>query len=241
MSETLFISDLHLDKERPHIIELFLEFLAEDAPQADALYILGDLFEYWIGDNVPMPEYDPVIAALRKLTERGTAAYFIHGNRDFLIGKGFSMRSGCKLLADVALIDLYDTPTLLMHGDTLCTDDVAYQRYRSIIRNKLVRGLLLSLSLRLRHHIARRLRRKSRAEIERKPAAIMDVNQLSLEKIMRQKNVYRLIHGHTHRPAIHRFVLNDSEATRLVLGDWYTEGNVLRCSPSGCEFQTLPL
>ena len=109
MPETLFVSDLHLDKERPQIIELFLKFLAEDAPQADALYILGDLFEYWIGDNVPIPEYNPIIAALRKLTERGTATYFIHGNRDFLIGKGFSMRSGCQLLADVALIELYGT------------------------------------------------------------------------------------------------------------------------------------
>lgn len=239
MSETLFVSDLHLDKQRPRILELFEKFLAEDATHADALYILGDLFEYWLGDNVPMPEYDPVIAALRKLTESGTASYFLPGNRDFLVGKGFSLRTGCKLLADAALIDLYETPTLIMHGDTLCTDDIAYQRYRAIIRNRLVRGILLSLNLRLRQRIARKLRRKSCTEINRKPAAIMDVNQIELERIMRQNNVHRLIHGHTHRPAIHRFALNGGQATRVVLGDWYAQGSVLRCSPDGCELQAL--
>lgn len=241
MPETLFVSDLHLDKERPRIIELFEKFLAEDAAHADALYILGDLFEYWIGDNVPIPEYDPVIAALRKLTRDGTASYFIPGNRDFLVGKGFSMRTGCKLLSDFALINLYNTPTLIMHGDTLCTDDIAYQRYRAFIRNRLVRRILLSLNLKLRHLIARKLRRKSRQEIDRKPATIMDVNQAELESVMRKNKVYHLIHGHTHRPAIHRFTLDGSQATRLVLGDWYTQGSVLRCSPDHCKLQTLML
>lgn len=241
MPETLFVSDLHLDRDRPHIIDLFEKFLAEDAAQADALYILGDLFEYWIGDNVPIPEYDPIIAALRELTRNGTAGYFIPGNRDFLVGKGFAMRTGCQLLADVALIDLYNTPTLIMHGDTLCTDDIAYQRYRGFIRSRLVRGILLSLNLRLRHYIARKLRRKSREEIDRKPAAIMDISQVELERVMRQNDVHRLIHGHTHRPAVHRFSLDGSEATRLVLGDWYTQGSVLRCSPNDCELQALTL
>jgi UDP-2,3-diacylglucosamine hydrolase len=241
MRETLFISDLHLDKERPQLIALCKRFLNQDAPRAEALYILGDLFEYWLGDDDPVSEMEPVISALRHLSELGIPVNFIHGNRDFLIGRGFSQRSGCHLLTDTQVIDLYETPTLIMHGDTLCTDDIAYQRFRRIIRSRPVQNLLLSLSLKRRYEIATKLRNKSRRETHRKSAKIMDVNQSAVRQIMDRENVTQLIHGHTHRPAIHSFKLNGKSAKRIVLGDWYKKGSVLRCTPDGCKLDTLPL
>lgn len=239
MHETLFISDLHLDRERPQIIELFQRFLTQEAVGADALFILGDLFEYWIGDDTCAPSLEPVIAALRNLADRGIPLYFIHGNRDFLIGKGFARHSGCKLFPDAQVIDLYGEPTLIMHGDSLCTDDVAYQRFRRIIRNWITQKLLLSLSAARRRNIAKRLRNKSRQEVHRKPAEVMDVNQQAVEQIMNQNDVTCLIHGHTHRPKIHSFQLNGRAARRMVLGDWYEQGSVLRCTAKHCKLDTV--
>lgn len=239
MHETLFISDLHLDRERPQIILLFQRFLTQEAAGADALYILGDLFEYWIGDDACAPPLEPVIAALRNLADRGIPLYLIHGNRDFFIGKEFARRSGCKLLPDAQVIDLYGEPTLIMHGDSLCTDDVAYQRFRLIIRNRIVQRLLLSLSVTMRQNIAKRLRDKSRQEVHRKPAEIMDVNQQAVEQIMNQLDVTRLIHGHTHRPKIHSFELNGRSARRMVLGDWYAQGSILRCTAKSCKLNSI--
>jgi UDP-2,3-diacylglucosamine hydrolase len=241
MGETLFISDLHLDKERPQFIALCKRFLSQDAPRADALYILGDLFEYWLGDDDPATEMESVISALRRLSDLGVPVYFVHGNRDFLIGTGFSQRSGCQLLADTHVIDLYKIPTLIMHGDTLCTDDIAYQRFRKLIRSRLIRKILLSLSLKRRYSIATILRNKSRMETHRKSAGIMDVNQSAVRQIMDRKNVAQLIHGHTHRPTIHNFKLNGKSVRRIVLGDWYKQGSVLRCTPAGCKLETLSL
>ncbi len=233
MAETLFISDLHLDGARPHIIELFLEFLRDHACHADALYILGDLYEYWIGDDDPAEALQPTVEALAQLSSRGIATYFIHGNRDFLIGREFARRSGCRLLPESAVIDLYGEPTLIMHGDTLCTDDTAYQAFRAKIRNPIVRRILLSLSVNLRRKIAERLRGKSKEATGAKTTEIMDVNPQAVEEMMRKHRVWRLIHGHTHRPAVHQLEIDGSPATRIVLGDWYEQGSVLRCTPDG--------
>ena len=239
MSETLFISDLHLDKERPQIIEQFLDFLNNDTHDADALYILGDLFEYWIGDDDPAEGLTAVIRELRTATERGLPIYFVHGNRDFLIGHRFCLRTGIHLLEDYRVIDLYGIATLIMHGDTLCTDDLAYQSLRWKTRNRLIQWLLLRLSLKTRQQIARYLHSKSTQEKQSKSEAIMDVNQSAVEQAMRKHRVNRLIHGHTHRPAIHQFELDGEEATRIVLGDWYTHGAVLRVDAGGYRFREL--
>jgi UDP-2,3-diacylglucosamine hydrolase len=239
VAETLFISDLHLDGARPHIVELFIDFLRDQASRADALYILGDLYDYWIGDDDPTAELQLTIEALATLGNRGVATYFIHGNRDFLIGREFSKRSGCRLLPEAAVIDLYGEPTLIMHGDTLCTDDKAYQAFRVGIRNPIVRGILVSLSVKMRRKIASHLRGKSQHATGIKAAEIMDVNQQAVEDAMNKHGVHRLIHGHTHRPAVHEFEIDGSRATRIVLGDWYEQGSVLRCTPQDCRLTSL--
>jgi UDP-2,3-diacylglucosamine hydrolase len=226
---TLFISDLHLDGSRPEITGLFLRFLEEEARKASSLYILGDCFEVWIGDDDDDPHHARVMAGLKALTGAGVPVYFMHGNRDFLVGNKFAERTGVKLLSDPALVDLGGSPTLLMHGDTLCTDDVGYQRARRFMRNRLVQGIYLTLPLFLRHRIATYARAKSKADTATKPEYIMDVNQEAVEAAMRKHAVSRLIHGHTHRPAIHRFASADGKPTeRIVLGDWYEQSSVLR-------------
>lgn len=238
MSQTLFISDLHLDHKRPHIIEAFCRFL-QDISDTDALYILGDLFEYWIGDDDPAIGLQPVIDALRKLSLAGTPIYFIHGNRDFLVGKSFAKATRCKLLAEETIIDLYGTPTLIMHGDTLCTDDIAYQKYRAKARNKWIQKFILLLSVKQRLKLAEKLRNKSISATQDKHPEIMDVNQHAVEQVMLTHNVEYLIHGHTHRPAIHDLIINGSARQRIVLGDWYDQGSVLRCTPKGINLETL--
>lgn len=239
MPETLFIADLHLDRDRPHSIASFAHFLETDTPGTDALYILGDLFEYWLGDDDPAEDFTPATQGLKAASEAGLEVHFMPGNRDFLVGQRFAHRTGCRLLGESEIIDLYGQPTLIMHGDTLCTDDVAYQSFRRKIRHPLVQRTLLSLTLRARKRIAEYLRRKSRQAMGLKPPAIMDVNQQTVEQVMRANGVLQLIHGHTHRPAIHRFELDGRNATRLVLGDWYEQGNVLRCDEQGCRLTPL--
>ena len=238
MTQTLFVSDLHLDQKRPHIIAAFCRFLEENTG-ADSLYILGDLFEYWIGDDDPAEGLKSVIDSLIKFTESGTPIYFIHGNRDFLIGKKFSDLTHCKILQEETVIDLYGKPTLIMHGDTLCTDDVAYQNYRRKVRNPLIQKLLLMLSVNQRLKIAKRLRSKSKSSTQEKPEDIMDVNQQTVEQIMQKHNVNYLIHGHTHRPAKHEFTTNGANYKRIVLGDWYEHGSVLRCTPESMKLENL--
>jgi UDP-2,3-diacylglucosamine hydrolase len=239
VSETLFISDLHLDNARPHIIDLFIKFLRGRARGADALYILGDLYEYWIGDDDPAEALQPTIEALATLKRSGVATYFMHGNHDFLIDREFVRQSGCELLPEAVVIDLYGEPTLIMHGDTLCTDDIAYQKFRARIRNPVTRRILLSLSVNMRRMIARRLRAQSQRAIGSKAAEIMDVNAQAVEHALKKYGVRRLIHGHTHRPAIHEFEIDGLPATRIVLGDWYEQGSVLRCTPAGCRFAQI--
>lgn len=226
---TLFISDLHLDGSRPEITELFLEFLEEEAAKASALYILGDFFEVWIGDDDDDLHHVQVMAGLKALSSSGVPVYFMHGNRDFLIGEKFAARTGVKLLADPTVIDLGGSPTLLMHGDTLCTDDLQYQKARRFLRNRLVQGIYLALPLSLRRRIAAYARAKSKTDTAAKASYIMDVNQKAVESVMAQHGVTRLIHGHTHRPAIHRFKSAErKDMERIVLGDWYEQSSILR-------------
>ncbi len=226
--ETLFISDLHLSPERPATIALCLQFLQERATRADALYILGDLFDAWIGDDDDTPAYRQVRTGLRELTAAGTRCYFIRGNRDFLIGRGFARDTGVALLKDPMLIHLGEEQVLLMHGDLLCTDDIAYQRFRRRIRNPVVIRLFLWRSLAKRRTVAASYRNKSGDATAMKAAEIMDVSQQAVMDRMRRHGSRHLIHGHTHRPADHRFTLDGRSALRSVLAEWHADrGEVL--------------
>jgi len=239
MSTTLFISDLHLSHERPALAALFLNFLHGRAPQAEALYILGDLFEVWLGDDAIHPAYQPILAALRALTDGGVPVYVMHGNRDFLLATGFEQASGCRLIADPALIELNGERTLLMHGDVLCTDDVEYQQFRAHVRNSDTQRHFLGLAIEQRIAMAKQFRDASRERTSQKAEAIMDVNQDAVAAALRAHGVHQLIHGHTHRPAIHEFELDGRPARRIVLGDWYEQGSVLTCDAAGCRLEGL--
>ncbi|RZQ56389.1 UDP-2,3-diacylglucosamine diphosphatase [Pseudidiomarina tainanensis] len=235
---TWFISDLHLSPARPDIAGLFQRFLQSQAQHADALYILGDLFDAWIGDDDTSDFVAAVQAALRQLTDSGVPVYFIAGNRDFLIGQRFAQITGVQLLDEPSVIDLYDTPTLILHGDTLCTDDISYQRFRKIIRQRWLQKLLLALPLSLRMRIANKLRAASKTQqpLSEQQLKIMDANEHAVREQFIQYDVQCMIHGHTHRPAIHQHRLPNGEtAERIVLGDWYTQGSFLKVTASGRE------
>ncbi|MEJ2602625.1 MAG: UDP-2,3-diacylglucosamine diphosphatase [Gammaproteobacteria bacterium] len=227
----LFISDLHLQAARPDITERFHAFLREEAMGAQALYVLGDLFEAWIGDDDPDPHNLAVQQAMRELTDAGVAGYFMHGNRDFLIGEAFAERTGFALLADPVVHDMYGTPVLLSHGDAWCTDDVEYQAFRRQSRDPTWQRQVLAMPLEQRRALAGRAREESRAAMVDKAEDIMDVNAEAVAAAMREAGVTTLVHGHTHRPAVHEFTLDDQPATRIVLGDWYEQGTVLRWEP----------
>ncbi len=234
----LFISDLHLDPAHPDITARFLRFLSDEARHAQALYILGDLFEAWIGDDDPEPHHRQVIAALRALTASGVACRVMHGNRDFLLGRHFAAETGAELIDDGSVIDVYGRRVLLLHGDTLCTDDAAYQRLRRIVRNPLVQFTLRRLTLRQRQALAARMRAGSKAHIEamdQHAPAIMDVNQDAVRRTFLRYGVETMVHGHTHRPAVHQVVLGQTLGARIVLGDWYTQNSVLRWTARGFE------
>lgn len=218
--ESLFISDLHLSPDRPATAELFLHFLATRARTARRLFILGDLFDTWIGDDDDAPLHLAVRAALRALVSSGTQCALMHGNRDFLIGRAFLRETGCRLLRDPTLTHFDHEPTLLMHGDLLCTDDVAYQKFRRRIRNPVVVRLFLWKSLASRRAIAADYRRKSSAATSGKAERIMDVNQDSVLDYLRRHGASRLIHGHTHRPGDHEIALGPQHARRCVLAEW---------------------
>ena len=231
MGEVLFVSDLHLSPDRPATARLFLDFLDGRARRTEALYILGDLFDVWVGDDDRAAFNLEIVNALHDLAEAGTSLYFMHGNRDFLIGRRFARASGCTLLKDPSVVDLGGTPTLLMHGDLLCTDDVAYQRFRRKARNPFFQRLFLLKGLERRRAIAADYRRKSGEATSLKPEAIMDVNQAAVEAALRKHGVTRLIHGHTHRPADHRFELDGQRVERIVLSEWHQDrGEVLCCA-----------
>ncbi|MGX5914572.1 UDP-2,3-diacylglucosamine diphosphatase [Aliidiomarina sp. Khilg15.8] len=237
---TYFISDLHLSNERPDITGLFERFLAEQARGADALYILGDLFDAWIGDDDQTPFHQRVITALANLTATGVPVYFIHGNRDFLIGERFARETGVVLLPEEACVDLYGTPTLIMHGDTLCTLDTGYLRFRKIIRNPVLLALLSRLPLTLRRYIARRLRAESKSQKTLTEADLvrMDATEEAVQDAFKRHQVRRLIHGHTHQPHVHQHHLPSGDtAERIVLGDWYEHGSILEVSADGFLLQ----
>ena len=235
---TLFISDLHLSAERPHIIEQFVALTQGEARAAEALYILGDLFEAWLGDDAVLPDMAVVIEALKALTESGVPVYVMAGNRDFLMGQGFEAMTGAQLIDDPTVIDLYGTPTLLMHGDTLCTDDVTYQQVRAQVRDPAWIATALAMSIEERIKTAQKMRAQSQAHTQNTAEEIMDVNADTVTEALRKYGVTRLIHGHTHRPAVHSLQIDGQTATRIVLGDWYQQASLLRCDRSGCKLIT---
>jgi UDP-2,3-diacylglucosamine hydrolase len=237
---TLFVSDLHLDAAFPDAGDQFCEFLRNDARASEALYILGDLFEVWIGDDVDDPEYVRVQKALADLTGAGTACFLMHGNRDFLLGERFAAGAGCELLPDPQVIDLYGDPVLVTHGDLLCTDDRSYQQLRAVVRDAGWQRRFLRLPVPARRALASAARAGSQQHMERLQPQIMDVRQEAVDAAMRACGVHTLIHGHTHRPAIHEFSLQGQPARRIVLGAWYEQGSCLRCEPGG-SYELLTL
>ena len=224
---TLFISDLHLDESRPQIVGLFEKFLRDDARGAAALYILGDLFESWIGDDDDSALASATATALHELGTHGVPVFFMHGNRDFLLGADYARRAGMILLEDPRVIDLDGERVLIMHGDTLCTDDLEYQKFRALVRDAGWQQRFLSMPLRERRAFAAQARGESRKHTAAAKPEIMDVNPAAVIAAMHRHGVRRLIHGHTHRPAMHRLGVDRQAAERHVLGDWYEQRSVL--------------
>jgi UDP-2,3-diacylglucosamine hydrolase len=236
MPHTLFISDLHLSADHPHSLAAFQRFIATLAPQAEALYILGDLFEYWAGDD---DRHDPihaqVIDALRGLSAQGIRIFLMHGNRDLLMGAELAQAAGATLLDDPTLLDLYGTPTLLSHGDKLCTDDVEYQRYRAQVHDAAFQKQFLAKPLAARKSYIEQLRRQSSAAKQDKSSEIMDVNDAAVAELLREYHYPRLIHGHTHRPMRHEHTVDGHRCERWVLSDWDHQPTALRCDAQGCR------
>ena len=233
MQKTYFIADLHLSENRPHLLTLFRQFMQEQAPEAEKLYILGDLFDFWIGDDEQSDLISEVQQLIRHLTEQGVPCYFQHGNRDFLIGKKFANACGLTLLPTYQVIDLYGTPTLLCHGDTLCVDDVKYQHYRKKVHQKWRQWLFLHLPLKVRLKIAEKIRAKSRQDKQLKSTEIMDVNADFVQQIFAQFHVTQMIHGHTHRQKHHEI---PPHFHRIVLGDWGETSSLLEVTPHSIKF-----
>lgn len=225
---TYFIADLHLSENRPDITACFLSFLEKDAPKAEKLYILGDLFEAWVGDDDDSDFVATVAQALLTLSQLNVQIYYIHGNRDFLLGKSYAKKSGMTLLPEICLIDLYGKPTIIMHGDTLCTRDIAYQKFRKKSRSWWWQAIIKSLPLSLRKKIAADYRKKSTAATAVKSQDIMDVTDSEVVNCLENYQSQLMIHGHTHRPYIHHITANEKAAQRIVLGDWYEQGAWLK-------------
>jgi UDP-2,3-diacylglucosamine hydrolase len=238
VSRALFISDLHLSAERPDANEQFFRFLGDEAGRARSLYVLGDLFEYWAGDEeLEDPAGDPLAAEVaqgfRRLADAGVSIHLMHGNRDFLVGKAFFAASGARFLEDPSVLHFAGQPVALMHGDTLCTDDVDYQAWRRTARSATWQREFLAKPLAARHEAIRGLREKSKQVIALKPADIMDVNADAVRDAFRRHGVRRLIHGHTHRPARHDIEVDGARCERWVLPDWYGRGGYLALDDVG--------
>lgn len=233
--DTLFISDIHLTQERPEKLRLFIEFLhCPAARQAAAVYILGDLFEYfWLGNDDHTPPVTRVLKEITDFTRSSTRLFFIRGNRELVMDRGFESLTGCIMLDDMTVIELDGEQVLLCHGDVLCTRDVKYQWYRRFMELRFIRQLFLNLPYGLRSLLVNGLRPLMRRSADRKPPEIIDVEQEAVEAAMRRHGVREIIHGHTHRPAVHRFKLDGRDASRYVLGDWYREDSVLVCNAGG--------
>jgi UDP-2,3-diacylglucosamine hydrolase len=235
----LFISDLHLTAGDAETTRRFIEFIDGPARAASELYILGDLFEAWIGDDDDDPRIAPIVAAIARLTRSGVTCALMHGNRDFLLGKRFCDTTGCRLLGDYERATVFGRSVLLTHGDLLCTDDTRYMTLRSELRSAAWQREFLAKTLAERRQIASDLRQLSATEIAGKSAYIMDVNQAAVERAMRDFDVTLLLHGHTHRPAVHRFSLDGKPAARIVLGAWYEQASVLRWTAEGFALETI--
>jgi len=240
MSHTLFISDLHLSEDEPGITRLFLNFTRTIAPEASSLYILGDLFEYWAGDDDRNTTFhQQIITAILELSNSGTAVFIMHGNRDLLMDGQLAQACRASLLADPTIIDLYGTLTLLTHGDALCTDDKEYQAFRQQVREPVWRNNFLAQPLALRKAQIEQLRKMSEQQKKTKTMDIMDVNLAAVANLFRKHLYPRMIHGHTHRQKHHLHEVDGKTCDRWVLGDWHATGNALRCDAAGCSFQTI--
>jgi len=227
MAKHLFISDLHLSPERPDIIQLFIQFMNDQAAQAESLYILGDFVEYWLGDDDKAEGLNEAFTCMKQHADNGLKIYLMHGNRDFLMGETLAQRAGCTLIHEPYLVNFDNKPVLLLHGDILCTDDVRYQELRLMLRNPAWQADFLSKPITEREAMALALRKQSQQETQSKDEDIMDVNADAVAQAFIDNNVSLMIHGHTHRPAIHELDINNSDAKRIVLGDWYSQGSVL--------------
>lgn len=228
----LFISDLHLSEHRPDLTDAFFLFLKREASQAQELYILGDLFEFWIGDDEQSALQQSVSAALKATIAAGCQVYFIHGNRDFMVGRRFANESGCTLLPELFTISLQNEPTLLLHGDLLCTDDVEYQKFRKITGWRWLRWLFLKLPLARRLKIAAGIRQNSKKGKQTKSKQIMDVTPATVTNYFQKYGITYMIHGHTHRPARHPIANFNKKAERIVLGDWDESLWFLKVTPT---------
>ena len=238
---TLFISDLHLHESRPAVTQAFYQFLDNRASGAEALYILGDFFDAWIGDDDDAPLNAEVAQHLRQLSDQGTGIYMMHGNRDFLLGENFAKTAGATLIADPTLIDLYGQPTLLMHGDTLCTLDTEYQAFRQQVRSSAWQQQILAQPLAARRALAAQIRAQSKSMNSMKAEDIMDVTPEEVVRVMRDAGVRQLIHGHTHRPARHPLAIDGMAAERIVLGDWHDSAWCIYADAGGLELRHWPI
>ena len=236
----IFVSDVHLDANAPDATEQFFAFLSTQAANAESLYILGDLFEVWVGDDDPDPEKGRVTHALRKLTDSGVACFVIHGNRDFLLGRQFCDQAGVRLLQDPIVIELDGERVLVTHGDALCTDDHSYQELRSSVRTADWQKRFLALPFEVRDRFANQARKGSKAHTTRTAPQIQDVSVSAVETAFRTARVHRIIHGHTHRPAVHDTIVDGEPAQRIVLGAWYEEGSYLVYENGKYDLRTLP-
>jgi len=241
MKDIVFISDLHLMPERPQTMKLFINFVDQIAADADALYILGDFLEVWWGDDDPATSYTDVFTSLTSLSQtHNTQVYFMHGNRDFMIGNVLAERCNFEIITDPHKIEIQENSALLMHGDTLCTDDIEYQKFRQMVRSEEWQQQFLSKTLEERFQIAKSIREQSQQSTKQKDEYIMDVNQDETDKVFLDNDTRLIIHGHTHRPAIHHRIINNIDTTRIVLGDWHDTGSYLRiCDSSDYKLQTF--
>lgn len=243
MPKTIFIADLHLDKRYPKALAAFQRYIEQLRTQSiDAVYILGDFFEYWLGDDC-VDKTAKIVARTLKQYQKDTQVplYFIHGNRDFLLGEAYAKQCGMHILTELEKINLYGVKTLLMHGDTLCSDDIDYQQFRKKVRHPQWQKKMLKFPAWVRRLKALQMRRQSKKANANKNTTIMDVSQSSVEAVMRQYGVTQLIHGHTHRPNVHEFTLDGKAVKRYVVGDWYSQGSVLEITETSSTLKTIPL
>lgn len=240
MAHTYFISDLHLSAKQPHVLRLFFHFMQQIAPKADALYILGDLFDYWAGDDdLDSPFHRQVTRTLHAVASSGVSLFIMHGNRDFLMADKLAGACHATLLEDPVLIGIYGIPTLITHGDTLCAGDIEYQSYRKLVRNPVWQQQFLAQPLESRKSLIEELRTHSESEKQQKSNTLMDVTEAAVAELLRTHGFPRLIHGHTHRPMRHLHKVDNHECERWVLGDWHETGNALRCDATGCTLETF--